>query len=337
MNETPDSPDRRPDAGEPVSQWQPMPPTQPNYYGYPQGHWQPAVAKPGVIPLRPLTAGDILGGAIATIRTHPGQTLGVAAVVMVITSLVNAVATYPLLDEAAVLLDSFPSQSELMRYMGISLATTAISLVLTIMSRVFLSGFFTQVVSTAALGQRPGFRQHWLRLRPRLLPLLGLTLVYLAVALPAAAVVVGLILTVPALGVLTLLGFLVVALWLLVMFSFATSALVLENVGIGRAFGRSRELVRGSWWRVLGIILLASLITFGVAMVVTLVGGFATGSSNLLLSPPTTGDLVVWSIVGVVAGMLTEPFMAAVIVLLYTDQRIRRERLDVSLARAAGV
>lgn len=38
--------------------------------------WPPPAPKPGVIPLRPLQAGDIFGGVFATMRRYPGACSG---------------------------------------------------------------------------------------------------------------------------------------------------------------------------------------------------------------------------------------------------------------------
>jgi hypothetical protein len=46
---------------------------------------------------------------------------------------------------------------------------------------------------------------------------------------------------------------------------------------------------------------------------------------------------MVSTIGSILAGTLTYPFVAAVTVLLYVDLRMRREGLDLTLARAAGV
>lgn len=305
-----------------------MPPIQ-------QGYWQPTPAKPGVVPLRPLLVGDLFSGAIATIRTRPAWMLGVTAIVVTVAVLVTHAATYPLLDDVAVPIDPSTSPSELARITYAGLAITVIGLLVTITSRVFLSGFIAQVVSTAVLGQRPGFRVLWQRVRPRLLPLLGLTLVFPAVAIPVFALVIALLLTVPALGVLAILGVAVVAVWLGIMFSLATPALVLEDIGVGRAFGRSRQLVRGSWWRVAGIFVLMMLIVFAVVLVFGLLFGLVGGFENMF-GAPARDELALPMINAVIVSVLTEPFAAAVIVLLYTDQRIRRERLDIALAGAAA-
>lgn len=66
------------------------PGTPPPYPGWgvpPQGPgWgrQPAAAKPGVIPLRPLGVGEILDGAVSTMRAHWRTVLGITLTVSVI-------------------------------------------------------------------------------------------------------------------------------------------------------------------------------------------------------------------------------------------------------------
>ncbi len=47
--------------------------------------------------------------------------------------------------------------------------------------------------------------------------------------------------------------------------------------------------------------------------------------------------LVAMAIGGVLSSTVTLPFTATIGVLLYVDQRIRREALDIELARAAGL
>ena len=51
---------------------------------------------------------------------------------------------------------------------------------------------------------------------------------------------------------------------------------------------------------------------------------------------PTSGvALAITAVAAILASVLTTPFTASVVALLYIDLRIRREGLDVELARAA--
>lgn len=313
--------------------WQPM-------QQLPQaGGWHPyAAVKPGVIPLRPLGVGEILDGAFSTIRSRPAMMLGFAAVIVIITQLIVVALTYPLLDDVnQVANDPNLTDSELIDAGLAGLAVSGITLAVTIVYRVLLSGFVTVVVGTAVLGQSIGFAAVWERVRPRLLSLLGMTLIYPAVLVGVSVVLVMLAVVAAPLAVLLGLAVVVVGIWLLVMFSLATPALMLENAGVGQAFGRSRLLTRDSWWRIFGITLLAWVITFIIALIITLPFEiFGGGFNNGFATAPTGTYLLVSTIGIIIASTVTEPFIAAVTVLLYTDQRMRREGLDIMLARAAG-
>jgi hypothetical protein len=288
-------------------------------------------SQPGVIPLRPLGVNDILGGAIATMRAHPRPMFGVTAVFVIIGQLLTTVATYPWLDELyrapAITEDTPPS--EVYGLLRASLAVFGITLAITLPIRVLLSGFLALVVGKAVLGQPTTIGEVLRLVRPRLPALLGLTLIYPAVVLGVAAVLVGLALAAPPLAIFVGLGLIPVGIWLYIVFSLATPALMLEHAPIRRAFGRSRHLVRGTWWRLFGIELLIAVLALVAGLIITtLFTSFAAGADQL-----TSSYLALSTIGSIVAGILTEPFAAAAIVLLYTDQRIRREGMDTELAR----
>lgn len=103
------------------------------------------------------------------------------------------------------------------------------------------------------------------------------------------------------LGVLALLAWIA---WLLVVWSLVTPAIVLENRGVGDALTRSRELVSGYGWGVLGVIVLAVLLVFAV--------GIAVG---IVLFP--LSEQVQNFVSSIVSGTLTAPFFALVLTLLY--------------------
>lgn len=308
---------------------------------FPWGHvMADGPLKPGVIPLRPLGLGEILDGAISTMRAHPRPMLGVSAIVVTISQLITLAATYPLLDDINRVLDPNASPDEVFDFLGTSLAVNGVTAAILLLARVFLSGFLTIVVGKAVLGQPIGFAEVWSRVRPRLGALLGMTLLYFAVAIGAALVIGFLVIIAPPFGVFVLLAAIPVAIWLFVLFSLATPALLLEDAPIRRAFGRSRALVRGSWWRIFGITLLSGIIAGVVALVITAPFEYFGGGFDQVLTTepvaPTGTYLLLVTIGGIVASTITEPFAAGVTVLLYTDQRMRREGMDIELARAAG-
>jgi hypothetical protein len=131
----------------------------------------------------------------------------------------------------------------------------------------------------------------------------------------------------------------------MIRFSLASPALMLEKQGVLKSMSRSAKLVRGSWWRVFGIQLLATIIANIVASIVVipfaLIASALSGDgiTGFLSSAGSAGwtFLIVSGIGSVIGAMITFPISAGVTVLLYIDQRIRREALDLDLARAAGV
>jgi len=63
-----------------------------------------------------------------------------------------------------------------------------------------------------------------------------------------------------ALAVPPVLGLLALAAWLYIKVALATPAVVLEKVGPLQGLAGSWRLVRGSWWRLFGILLLATIV-----------------------------------------------------------------------------
>jgi hypothetical protein len=326
---TPD-PQQQPPQQPPA--YQPAPPPPP---GSP---WHGGAAKPGVIPLRPLGLSEILDGAISTMRAHPKVILGFSAIVVAVSQLISAAATYPLLDDVnrAANLGPNASNEEIIDAFGASLSVLGIGILIILLSRVLLSGFLTVAVGKAVLGHPVSFGEVWERVRPRLWALLGLTLVYPAVAAVVAGVLVLIAIAAPGLAVVLIIVAIPFAIWLFILFSLATPALMLENAKIITAFGRSRALVRGAWWRTFGIQLLAGVIAGIVSAIITVPFSLATGAYDTTVEITVT-YLAINTIGAIIAGTITEPFAAGVTVLLYTDRRMRVEGMDIELARAAGV
>lgn len=99
----------------------------------------------------------------------------------------------------------------------------------------------------------------------------------------------------------------------------------------------------GSFWRVLGILLLATLIGWLITTIIGVPFSLGSGAFSGLFDPQagvpqqSTGGLVLQSVGSVIAATIVTPFTALVTVVLYIDQRMRREGMDIELARAAGI
>ncbi|MER5890499.1 glycerophosphoryl diester phosphodiesterase membrane domain-containing protein [Streptomyces sp. NPDC001941] len=350
----------------PAGQWSPptapgpIPPQPPAPGGWGGGphqndNWgRPPAAKPGVIPLRPLGVGEILDGAVSTLRAHWRTVLSVTVTVAVITQICDIliqrylVPTVPALDPEA---DPSEALNQLSDTVNASLAGSVPAVLITLIATLFTTAMLTVVVSRSVLGRPVNLADAWAEARPRLPQLLGLTLLLplMSGAIMFVALLPGLLVgsgAGTALAVLGALAALVVVVWLMVRFSLASPALMLERQSVFASMRRSAKLVHGAWWRVFGITVLTMILTFLVSMIIgipfTIIAFILDGSGMDSLMTGSGGGfgwafLIITGIGGVVSAAITYPINAGVSVLLYVDQRIRREALDLELARAAGL
>ncbi|MFF3914892.1 glycerophosphoryl diester phosphodiesterase membrane domain-containing protein [Streptomyces sp. NPDC001852] len=333
----------------------------PGGYGAWGGGWggPPPAAKPGVIPLRPLGVGEILDGAVSTMRTHWRTVLGISlAVSLLLNTSMVLLQGFVLNDTAvrsAVNDPNNASPGEALHALRETMIGTGIVSVIRTVAIILLTALLTTITSRAVLGRSITAGEAWRESRPQILKLFGL-LILLGLIFAGVVVVGGLPGLLVALAgnsdggaallVLGLLAATVVGVWLGIRFYLAAPALMLERQGIVKSLKRSAKLVRGSWWRTFGIVLLTLLITVIVASVIsipfTLIGAAVSGDSTGDVLGTTGGPigwtaLIIRGIGALIGTTLTLPISAGVTVLLYIDQRIRREALDLELARAAGV
>lgn len=303
------------------------------------------MARPGVVPLRPLTLGDLLGGAIQTIQRNPRATIGLALLVSALFMLLPVLASVLVGVTGASSFDLLGSEDPTSgsggaAYYGLLLASTVFSS----LASVVIAGLIVRVVGAAVVGRPMRAGEAWRRTRGRLPALVGLTLLaglasVLALALPVGIGVLAWAATgsVPlgvALGVVLLLAAVAATVWVWTRFVLlAAPALVLEELGVVAALRRSGALSRGQFWRLLGIALLAGLIA-GVVGQVVAIPFSVVGAVLALVLPPAwalPGLLLAANVGSVLTGALVGPFTAAVTGLQYVDQRFRKEGLDITL------
>ena len=319
--------------------------------------------KPGIIPLRPLSIGEIISGAFESLRANPRAMFLPSLIVLTATGVLSAVMNYLgtslLFSRLGVILDSSDVQVSriLPVFMG-SFASQIVGALLTALATTILTGLLIVAVSRSVLGRIATPGEVWERTRGRILPLIGQTLLITLITViadtiilvigivliaviatsimgpdPGAGAIIATVLVALALTVLVLIA----AVFLIVRLSLAPAALMLENTGVVEGIGRSWALTRGSFWRVLGILALAGLITglvtgtlsFGLGMV------FGIISVGLPATQPFVSAVTV--LLTSILSALVLPFTAAVTALTYIDLRMRTEGLDVELRQAAGV
>jgi hypothetical protein len=332
---------------------------QPPQYGQPQygqygqqyapygaGTYAPPPLQPGIVPLRPLGLGEIFDGSFRAIRHNPRVMLGLPAITVAIGSLLS-VLLGQLLSPAFSRLagdvfrevpDSSGMQSA---YTGL-LAGQLGSIPVTLLLSIVLTGLLTASVSRSVIGQKITGGESWRRYGKRSLVLVLYSIGYqVAIALAMVVIFLPAILAGAAgsagggvaLMLLGALGAVVVAIWLSVRMMFVGPAYILEGQKLWPTITRAWRLTRGSFWRVLGIWLLASVVVYLVNQVVSgpvgLLLMFVPGLQSGFVS-------VVVSVLATAIGLIVQiVFMAPVVALLYIDVRMRREGLDIELAQAA--
>jgi hypothetical protein len=166
-----------------------------------------------------------------------------------------------------------------------------------------------------------------------------LAIIWIAVRLLAVIVAIGIIAGVliaihlgPLAVVVGLAGF-ALLIYFLVSWALISQVIMLDNVGGSGASARSRELIRGYWWKTLGLLvvtwLLVTILTAIPAGVVGAIAGSGAGSS--------AARLLITGIVGLIIGVLVQPIPIAAMTLLFYDLKIRKEAFDLeALVQQAG-
>jgi hypothetical protein len=339
-----------PPPGYPPPGYPGPPPGYPPAPGYalPSGYGSPppralGTNTPGIIPLRPLSLSDIFNGAAVYIRTNLKATLGLTATIVVSTQIIMLIAAVGPL-AAASRLRTAPPNELTGGDVGAWMLSAALTGLVGWLAGVLLSGMLTVVVGRAVFGSTIGPGETWAKIRGRLPALIGLAVLesvglillsglvgliigaVVAAGSAAAAVIIGLPLVLASLATVV---------YSYTVLSFAPVLIVLERLPVIDAITRSFTLVRNSFWRVFGIRVLTWLVVVLIANAIAapfdFVGHVLVGPSGPLLIGATVG--AVGSVIG---RIITAPFSAGVVVLLYTDRRIRSEAFDLVLQTGAA-
>ncbi len=307
----------------------------------------PGALKPGIIPLRPLSLSDIFNGAVAYIRVNPKATLGLTTVVVVasqLLALILSVAPFVISGQLAPTLMGQEVSADVL--LGSSISSLAGG-VATGLSSLLLSGLLTVIVGRAVFGAGISIGEAWQRLRGRFWALVGFSVLEVIGAILLVAIAVGLVVWIgfaagaaPAvvIGIPLILGMIAVLVYLGTMLTFAPAIIVLERLDIVAAIQRSFALVKRDFWRVLGIRVLAAVVAQVIAGAVSI--PFSLGGEALLIGSVSVAMILIAmflvTVGGAIGEIITAPFSAGVVVLQYTDSRIRSEAFDLVLQTGAA-
>jgi hypothetical protein len=132
-----------------------------------------------------------------------------------------------------------------------------------------------------------------------------------------------------ALLMLAGLALLVVPVFVFSGLSVATPALVLEDIGAGKAMSRSWALTKGFRLRIVGLLF--------VVLIVLMIPFLAIGAmGGAFQAEPSTGSVVLITVASGLVSLVIGPLLYCVLTLVYYDLRVRKEAFDLEML-AAGL
>lgn len=345
-----------PNSGSPA----PIPPA--GYYAQeptpaPGAAWTPP-PKPGLIPLRPLAFGTLLGASFKVLRRNPRPTFGIALLLQSLAVIFSLVLVFGLTFALADRINSATTEDEpaiVAGSIGVGIVSFLLMIFFSIVAGAILQGIIVVEVARGTLGEKLRLRGLWSYAKGRIWALVGWAAIVGAVILFAIGIVTALIVFMVStmgvlgvvlsvlLGLLAAAGLAVLGVWLGTKLSLVPSALVLEQVSLRTAISRSWSLTRDHFWRVFGIQILVSVILGTASQIAVIPFSFVFGLLTAFIDPNNTGDLtfIIWAVVlyllmimvSVVFATITAIVMTATSSLLYIDLRMRKEGLDLELTR----
>lgn len=321
--------------------------------GAPHG-WTPP-PKPGLIPLRPLGFGALLAAPFQVLKRNPKATFGSALLVQA-ASLIISLLTIGLVTYFAVgRIDSAPLDERDTVSAGATLTillSAILPIALSVIASALLQGVIVLEVARATLGEKLRLAVLWRTAGRRLWTLVLWTLVLSAALLVGVGLIAGLVAVFAVLGgmwialavvigILGGLGLAVIGVWLFTRTSLVPSLIVLERLSIRQAVRRSWSLTIGYFWRTFGVQFLVAAIVNVITQVVVTPLTFLFSISFSLVDPNAAIDsfvpsailYVVILLVSLVLGAVAAVIQSAITALIYIDLRMRKEGLDLELAR----
>jgi hypothetical protein len=253
--------------------------------------------------LRPLSIGEILDVAIKIYLRNAWTLFRVVLVVVAPVEIVSA-----LIQASAATNDgdtTTTSSHDVALYLSALGATT----ILGVVANTVATGASFKAVADAYLGEQPTWRSSLRFALARLHSILWITI------LSGIATVVGLVFCI------------VPGVYLWIAFAVAVPVLLTEGVKGTRALGRSRALVSDRWWGTFGVVLLGTILAGVVSAAIAGLARLAGGTTDA----NSVAGFLVNSVSGTLGSMISTPFTAAFVSVLYFDLRVRKEAFDLQL------
>lgn len=269
-------------------------------------------------PLQPMNFTDILDGMFSLYRSHFRLFLKIVAVYFVLEFGIALIFGY---------FTTLAAPSAIVLMSGFALIATAVISILVPAGLMYASAhvYLSREITPETALQR-AWQRFW---------------TYLGSAIVWAFVVVGLAVTIIGIPF---------SIYFSVRWGLYSLPVLFEGATARNALRRSTELVKGNWWRIFGIMLAISLISFMIYFILEASSGFllswmgvaeAEEPTELLdtfrqLFVPTLSEIgwfsyVVRRLVSLSISAFTMPIGAIGSTLLYFDLRIRKEAFDIEM------
>jgi hypothetical protein len=261
--------------------------------------------------LRPLGIGEIFDVSIKIYRRHFGTLIKLVSLVVVPVGIVSGL----------VEVSALPQEDELYEAdneaLGTYIAGIAVTAMLSIVAWTVATAASFKAVADAYLGKRPDWRDSLGFVLRRLHSVLWILVLSFLILIPAfvACVLPGV--------------------WLSVCYAVAIPAFLTERMKGFQSLRRSYRLVRGRWWPTFAVVFLGYLLT---AIVGGALGAVVGGLTTFDAAEITVTSVIANVAASVISNVLTIPFIAAFLIVLYFDLRVRKEAFDLQLlAEQIGV
>ena len=261
--------------------------------------------------LRPLSVGEVLDASFKVVRQSFGTLAMCVLVVAVPLSIVQTLVAASTRDNAF----NLDTTTDTSVDTGTEIAGQLLSATLSVILMTLAAAACFRAVSGVYLGESPTVGSSLSFAAGRLLPLIGLALLYFIGIIPA------------------FIALIIPGIWLSVAWSLSYPALLSEGLGPVAAVRRSFRLVRGRWWATFGALFVMYLLVAVVSGII----GVLFGATLIAATDNEAVAAVISTIANTLSSLITLPLMAAVLTIIYFDLRVRKEGFDLQLlARGVG-
>jgi hypothetical protein len=284
------------------------------------------------IELKPRGVMELFDQALRLYRNNFLKFIGIIAIAQVPIQLVQMLLNL-------VVFQSMGNGSEAYTANLAMLGGSTITLIISILSYIFVAGLATAALTRAIIGRYLGEEVTifgaYEKIKDRWGSLVGALLLVSLASIPLLIWAL-----VPCIGWIT--GFGMLFFLALVVTPLIAPIIVIEGRGASRAIRRGWELARRRFWWLTGFFLLLMLFNLLVvqgpvyAVTAAITGIFVQGAESANLASSSALQTIVTSLLALILSLLYVPLSATCATLAYFDLRVRQEGIDLALMAGQG-